>query len=281
MKLQVQCELNFQVHSYATSIVSFLALKAARQKVLEETLLVPADIRVEELDPLSEAHRFVRLEVRKETSFTLSYTATVETFYEQIHNIQEVAPVLVAQMPAAVIPYLLPSRYCQSDHLLRFAQHRFGRIENDFLKVRAITDWIYANVEYRSGSSNPQTSALDTITHQAGVCRDFAHLAIALCRALTIPARYFTCYAFKLSPPDFHACFEACLGGKWIVFDATRLAPLNGLVKIAHGRDAADVAVATSFGDIFLNSLKVSCQALEDDFVPFQPGSFNVSGLAY
>ena len=84
------------------------------------------------------------------------------------------------------------------------------------------------------GSTNSDTSAYDTVTQRAGVCRDFAHLGIALCRALNIPARYFTGYAYELDPPDFHACFECYLGGRWMVFDATRLAHLNGLVRIAH-----------------------------------------------
>jgi transglutaminase-like putative cysteine protease len=281
VKLQVQCELNYQVNSYATSILSFLALQAAKQNVLAETLLVTPDIKLEELGAGAHSHRFVRLEVKEAASIKISYQATVETFYEEINNILEVKPVLVAQMPEAVIPYLLPSRYCQSDQLLRFAQQRFGRLDNDYLKVTAIIDWIYANVAYVCGSSNPQTSAMDTITEQAGVCRDFAHVGIALCRALTIPARYFTCYAFKLNPPDFHACFEAYIGGKWIIFDATKSVPLNGLVKIAHGRDAADVAVATSFGDISLNSMQVGCEAITGDFVPFYYHAASSSGLSY
>jgi transglutaminase-like putative cysteine protease len=281
LKLQVQCELKYQVNSYATSIFSFLALKTTRQQVLEESLTVTPRLQVEELAAGADPHRFIRLELKVAAPLHLRYLATVQTLFEEVPDVAALEPVLVARMPAAVFPYLLPSRYCQSDHLLRFAQHHFGHLENDFSKVKAITKWIHANVEYVSGSSNAQTGALDTITQQAGVCRDFAHLAISLCRALTIPARYFTCYAYKLSPPDFHACFEAYLGGRWIVFDATRLAPLNGLVKIAHGRDAADVAIATSFGDISLTSIQVGCQTLDNLFVPVFYQENQVSGLAY
>ena len=114
--------------------------------------------------------------------------------------------------------------------------------------MTAITDWIHDNVEYVRGSTNSETSAYDTVTQRVGVCRDFAHLGIALCRALNIPARYFTGYAYELEPPDIHACFECYIGGTWMVFDATRLAHLNGLVRIAAGRDAADTAVASVFG---------------------------------
>lgn len=155
----------------------------------------------------------------------------------------------VAELDGDIIPFLFPSRYCQSDKLQKLAYTEFGAIENIYSKVLAITDWIYNNVEYVSGSTDSQTAALDTLTERVGVCRDFAHLAIALCRALSIPARYLTCYAYTLQPPDFHACFEAYIGGNWIVFDATRLVPLNSLVKIANGRDAADAAVASIFGN--------------------------------
>jgi len=281
MKLQVYCELNYQVSSPTTSILNILALKGPKQNILEENLLLAPNLKAEDLTSGNNDHRFIRLKLIEETALNITYKATVETLYEEVENILTIEPVRVAQMPPDVLPYLLPSRYCQSDQLVRFAQHRFGQIDNDFSKVIAITDWIYKNVEYVSGSSDSHTSAFDTITEQAGVCRDFAHLGIALCRALTIPARYFTCYAFKLDPPDFHACFEAYIGGKWIIFDATGLVPLNGLVKIAHGRDATDVSVTTSYGNISLNWMQVSCEALDANFVPFYYNNSSQTGLSY
>jgi len=153
--------------------------------------------------------------------------------------------------------------------LFRLAHNLFGNIENPFEKVVTLANWINRNVEYRSGSTNSQTSAYDTVTQQAGVCRDFAHLGIALCRALTIPARYFTGYAYQLKPGDFHACFEAYIGDEWILFDATKLVPLNGLIKIATGRDAADTAIANIFGDILFTSMLVECALADENFVPF------------
>src|SRR4026209_2982055 len=107
------------------------------------------------------------------------------------------------------------------------------------------------------------TSAFDTVTQRTGVCRDFSHLAIALCRALSIPARYFSGYAYQLDPPDFHACFEAFIGGRWSLFDPTRLAPLNGLVRIAMGRDAADASIATIFGRMLCTAMSVRCELLD------------------
>ncbi len=123
----------------------------------------------------------------------------------------------------------------------------------------AICDWIHANVEYLRGSTDSMTSAFDTVTQRTGVCRDFSHLGIALCRALNIPARYFAGYAYELEPPDFHACFECFIGGSWTVFDATQLAHLNGLVRIGTGRDAADAAVASIFGSATCRKMVVSC----------------------
>jgi transglutaminase-like putative cysteine protease len=115
----------------------------------------------------------------------------------------------------------------------------------------------------------------------AGVCRDFAHLGIALCRALTIPARYFTAYAYKLNPPDFHACFEAYLGNEWVLFDATKLVPLNGIVKIATGRDAADTAIASLFGNVSCKEINVSCKLAEEGFKPFYYKPAELKGLSY
>ncbi len=145
----------------------------------------------------------------------------------------------------------------------------------------AVTDWINRSIEYLSGSTNSETSACDTVTERAGVCRDFAHLGITLCRALSIPARYFTGYAFKLYPADFHACFEAYIGGHWVIFDATKLAPLNGLVKIATGRDAADAAVASIFGSVNCTFIEVGCEAVDADFVPFVTDKNDLKGIAY
>ena len=145
----------------------------------------------------------------------------------------------------------------------------------------AITDWIHDNVEYLRGSTDSVTSAYDTVTQRTGVCRDFSHLGIALCRALNIPARYFSGYAYELDPPDFHACFECFIGGSWVVFDATRLAHLNGLVRIGTGRDAADAAVASIFGSASCTQMTVSCQlAPGQKFTPIGRKHLNKSGVS-
>ena len=152
---------------------------------------------------------------------------------------------------------------------------------NEFEKVLAITEWIHQHVEYLSGSTNGETSACDTIIQMAGVCRDFAHVGIAFCRALDIPARYCSGYAIDLAPQDFHACFETYLSGYWILFDATKLAPLNGFVRIAIGRDAADTAVCNLFGKIYGSSMVVNSQLISGTMDPVFNTMNSSVGISY
>jgi transglutaminase-like putative cysteine protease len=248
---------------------------------MEESLTISPDMRMEEFTSRAGTSRFVRLKVNEHTNFTIDYSATVDMNYKVIDEHEAMGRIAVEDLDGDIIPFLFPSRYCQSDKLQKLAYKQFGNIDNIYAKVLSITDWIYNNVEYVSGSTNSRTSAFDTITERVGVCRDFAHLGIALCRALSIPARYFTGYAFKLNPPDFHACFEAYIGGHWIIFDPTRLVPLNGLVKIATGLDAADAAVATIFGSAYTNSMKVECDVADHNFVPFWYDKNSLKGLSF
>lgn len=269
MKFNLKSEINYQVASPTTFIFNIHALRTNSQQIISESLVLNPQLSVEEFTYNAGSGRFIRLKSMGNTSFTISYNATVETNYTIFDQRQEFQTVPVAELDGEIIPFLFPSRYCQSDKLQKLAYTQFGNIENIYSKVLAITDWIYNNVEYVSGSTDSQTSALDTITERVGVCRDFAHLGITLCRALSIPARYLTCYAYTLQPPDFHACFEAYIGGNWIVFDATRLVPLNSLVKIANGRDAADAAVASIFGNVVSTNIFVDCQLADNNFTPF------------
>jgi transglutaminase-like putative cysteine protease len=140
---------------------------------------------------------------------------------------------------------LRPSRYCPSDRLGGFAASRFGG-HDTVGTVRAITGWVYEHLLYQGGSSGPTTDAVDTLLAGAGVCRDFAHLTATLCRARDIPARVAAVYAPGLSPMDFHLVVETAIDGRWRVWDATRLAPRQSLMRIATGRDAADTAFATT-----------------------------------
>jgi len=149
------------------------------------------------------------------------------------------------EIPTESMVFTLPSRYCQSDLLARMARREFGQLPSGGRRVRTITDWVRQHVEYQYGTTNAKTSAFDTVTERIGVCRDFAHLVIAFCRALGIPARYASCYALGLEPPDFHSVAQVYLSGVWHNVDATTEAVRPALIPIAVGRDAADVAMMT------------------------------------
>ncbi|RYZ96722.1 MAG: transglutaminase family protein [Sphingobacteriaceae bacterium] len=281
MKFDVFTEMEYTAGAASTLILNINALRTPHQTVLNETFTVEPYLKAEELVSPYAENRLMRFEITEPGSIKVTYNATVDNSYT-LSNHKEDVEIPVAQLDPSILPYLYPSRYCQSDKLYRLANNMFGHIENPYSQVMALTDWIYNNVQYLSGFSNSQTSAYDTVTEQAGVCRDFAHLGIALCRALTIPARYFTGYSYRLRPQDFHACFEAYLGGNWVLFDATKLVPLNGLVKIATGRDAADTAIANLFGDVTFNSMKVNCKLAEGEkFEPIPYDGSGFQGLSY
>ncbi|QEM08640.1 transglutaminase-like domain-containing protein [Mucilaginibacter rubeus] len=281
MKFDVFSQMEYVVRSPGTLILNIHALRSPNQTILSEEFSLEPYIKFEELQTLQGESRLVRFDVSADTpDIKVTYKAVVDNCYE-VADFSELQETHVSELPSPVLPYLNPSRYCQSDKLYRLAHNMFGHITNPFEQVVELTNWIHKNVQYLSGSTNSQTSAFDTVTEQAGVCRDFAHLGIALCRALTIPARYFTGYAYHLKPADFHACFEAYLGGKWILFDATRLVPLNGLVKIATGHDAADSAIANIFGDVTFTTMQVSCELAEDGFEPFYYVDGEFKGLSY
>ena len=150
--------------------------------------------------------------------------------------------------------YIYPSRYCQSDRLVKLAINEFGTLWQGHARVQAIRDWVRQHVAFTSNTSNSKTSAVDTLIARVGVCRDFAHLMIALCRAVNIPARFATGTDYgadpSLGPPDFHAYVEVYLGDRWYIFDPSGTAIPMGCVRFGTGRDAADVAFATIFGNV-------------------------------
>nr|MDT0656612.1 transglutaminase family protein [Micromonospora sp. DSM 115978] len=160
---------------------------------------------------------------------------------------------------------LRPSRYCPSDRLAGFAAGTFGHLDSDADRVRAIVDYVHGHLAYEAGVSGPTTDAADTLLAGRGVCRDFAHLTTALCRAVDVPARVAAVYAPGLSPMDFHLVTEAAVDRAWYVWDATRLAPRQSLLRIATGRDAADVAFSTVLdGRLDLTGMRVTAVAPGD-----------------
>lgn len=280
MLFNVSCELEYAAKFPSTLILNIQAQRNASQTILSEQLTVTPRVSVSEFALEHNGNRFLRLETGRHKTIAISYSASVECDV-RVYAAGAVEATPVSALDSSAIPYLFPSRYCQSDRLSRLAWDLFGQIENPHKKVMAVADWIHDNVEYLRGSTDSMTSAFDTVTQRTGVCRDFAHLGIALCRALNIPARYFAGYAYQLDPPDFHACFECFIAGNWVVFDATRLAPLNGLVRIGTGRDAADASVASMFGNIRPAAHTVECSlATGQTFTPLDRQQLDRRGVA-
>lgn len=161
------------------------------------------------------------------------------------------------ELPDTALQFLLQSRYCPSDQMNEQAREVVRDAKPGYAQVEAIRAWIHENIKYERGSSDESTTALDTYEQRAGVCRDFAHVGISLCRALVIPARMVVGYLHRLEPMDLHAWFDAFVGGRWYTFDATQAEPRGGRIVVGHGRDAADVALTTPFGKIEHKSMKV------------------------
>ncbi|PKQ43702.1 transglutaminase-like domain-containing protein [Confluentibacter flavum] len=280
MTFNVNSSLSYVVNGPTTFIFNIQALNTNNQRVLEEKLEIEPQMNFEQYTSHDGNSRFIRLKVQQPTNFTLTYSAVVEMNYTIIDESNSAKTVPVVELDSYIASFLYPSRYCQSDQLMKFSFKEFGNYGSVYETVVAITDWIHANIEYTLGSTNSQTSAINTITERVGVCRDFAHLGMALCRALSIPARYFTGYAYQLNPQDFHACMEVYIDGNWIIFDSTKLAPLNGLVKISNGRDAADSAVASIFGNAIGTNVYVNCQVTGEYFEPFNYSN-NQKGISF
>ena len=265
MAFQLNAELQYDVLMRSTMLLSVHALATRNQKLRMESFTVTPGVVWEELPVGSGGNRYIRLDTGDATRLEVSYAVVAETRHKIVDH-EEIQGIPISEIHRSAISYLFPSRYCQSDRMGRLAMKMFGNIEHPYHQTVAIADWIFNNIDYLSGTTNEETSAYDTVTQRAGVCRDFAHLGIAFCRALSIPARYYAGYACDMQPPDFHACFEACIGNRWFIFDPTQRAALNGLVRIATGRDAADAAVATIFGQMQMTGMSVSC--VSDEFQP-------------
>ena len=274
MEYNVNAQLVYNAEEPGTLVLNIRALQEGDESLVIE----PGPISY--FDYRSDINRLLVLPVVEPGVVSISYSSVVKSQFDFI-DFSGLTPKPISELDPAVMLYLHPSRYCQSDKMARLALRLFGKIDNEFEQVLAITEWIYQHVEYLSGSTNGETSAYDTIIQMAGVCRDFAHVGIAFCRALDIPARYCSGYAFNLVPQDFHACFEAYLSGYWIIFDATKLAPLTGFVRIAIGRDAADTAVCNLFGKIYGGSMVVDSQLISGTMDPIFNSLDSSVGISY
>lgn len=256
--------LQYRVLDPATFVFNIAVMRNAHQEVLSEALRLDPALDYEQQAGQADRSRYLRVNMTTPGPFQIDYRAQVELspHHAPAGTISEVAP---AQLPLQVMPFLYPSRYCESDRLARLALLQFGHLLPGYSRVQGICNWIHDNVQYLSGSTSSDTSAFNTVTERAGVCRDFAHLGIAFCRALSIPARFVSGYVVGLDPPDFHAAFEAYLGDRWYLFDPTRLVHLDSLVRVGTGHDASDVSFATIFGPVEMTGMTLF---IEGDGVP-------------
>lgn len=182
----------------------------------------------------------------------------------------------VKDLPDEALQFLLASRYCEVDQLSPAAWELFGAVPGGWAKVQAVCDWVNQRVAFDYARARPTKTALDVYTERAGVCRDFTHLAVTFCRALNIPARYCNGYLGDIGispvdlPMDFNAWFEAYIGGRWYTFDARHNEPRIGRVLIARGRDAADVAMITTFGAQKLGRFTVVTEEVPEQDIPLE-----------
>jgi transglutaminase-like putative cysteine protease len=257
MTLSVGCTLGYQVLTPTAHFTfNILANTDAQQRLVAESVICTPEVPSERIST-SKGNRVFRVDAPT-GPFELRYAATLEVVRPPPPA--ELRADNPGRLPLTVLTYMLPSRYCESDRFAPIAWELFGKIENRVEQVREICRWVDANLEYKPGATDSRTSAWDVWQLRKGVCRDYTHLAIALCRALSIPARYVGCYAAGLEPMDFHACFEAHLGGHWHLFDPSDNIAPDQIVVIARGRDAANASLTTIFGKVTVGPVKVTCE---------------------
>ena len=240
--------LDYEVTQPAHFLFHIESAFHASHNIIEERLSITPSMKVRTFCDERNGNRFVRLDAAKGV-LSLNYRAKIELNSVALPLHLDEAP--VTSVPDDVLRYLMPSRYCESDIMSRAAQQLFGHLPQGLSRVRAVEEWLHASIYYMPGFSNSTTTAQEVFVQRAGVCRDFAHLGITLCRALNIPARLVVGYVYFNEPPqDFHAVFEAWLDNQWVLFDGTKMAPIDRLVRVGTGRDAKDVAFATIFGGV-------------------------------
>ena len=253
MRLKIDVELDYHFAQAADVLLAVEVAQLPDQRLIEDLLTVDG---AGPLRPIAGEDGIGRRTwMDASGSFLARYRATLDV--ERPAAAIDGLPIAPARdLPAEVVPYLWPSRYCEADRFEAFVTRSFDGIEGG-AKVTAMAEWIKDHLDYRLGSSDSSTTAVDAFVARRGVCRDYAHLMASFARAAGIPARLVSAYAWRLDPPDFHAVVEVWLGGAWRLVDATGLAPIEGLARICVGRDATDIAFMTIFGEALMRSQSV------------------------
>jgi len=262
----IETVLEYHVAAPSHLVLNIEAARVDSQKVLSEKLTIEPPVEINAYGDEGSGNRFFRFDVQP-GPLKIQYSTKVQ-------RSPKVVPANLAEAPVNLVPnevlhYLMPTRYCEFDLMSRAAQQLFGDLPTGIGRVQAVVDWIHDSITYEPGSSVSTTTARDVFVERAGVCRDFAHLGITLCRALNIPARLVVGYVWFDEPPqDFHAVFEAWVGGQWVLFDATRMAPVDRLVRVGTGRDAKDVAFCTIFGPVSMTAKSITVREYQDQNAP-------------
>ncbi|MXO92335.1 transglutaminase family protein [Erythrobacter arachoides] len=251
MPIDITAKFTFTLERPTDLLLQFEAADIPEQTILSsETKLSPAihTARVPAQDDVGE-----RIWVRAEGEYAVDYRARVDV-KRLVPDLGQLSALDPHDLPGEAVEYLFDSRYCQADRMQAFVEDEFGKLSGGE-RVVAMRDWIANHFHYTPGSSDATTTALDTFVERRGICRDYAHVMVTFARASTIPARYVSCFAPGVTPPDFHAVAEVFLcdpttpgGGAWYIVDATGMADPAHTAKIGIGRDAADVSFLTTFG---------------------------------
>jgi transglutaminase-like putative cysteine protease len=261
LTVRLGCELTYFTSRSTPALILVRPDSSPDQRIQCETYThEPPQRAQEEID--SHGNRVDRIVLQPGTT-VIRHDAMVQVSSGPEPELISQRPVPVEELPLSVLRYTLPSRYCDSDRLNDFSRDHFDSCEQGAATVRAISDWVHNNIEYRFGAGSRFTTAADVLRQGYGVCRDFAHVTIALCRTFNIPARYATSHLADIAdqgtgtPMDFHANAEVYLAHRWWTVDARFNRPRIGRVKIACGMDASETALSTLYGGVDLVSFYV------------------------
>jgi len=276
-KFRIQTELRYEVLVEGWLILNIAAARCGGQRLWDEKLFNNLGLDFQEQIAPDGSTRFHGISVPV-GPLVINYELMVERSDETFAGAWAPWEANLVDLPSGVVPYLYPSRYCESDKLARFAAKEFGHLSPGHSRVAAICNWIHDRIEYLPGATDEHTTAVDCLISRAGVCRDFAHLGISFCRALGVPARYASAYVYQMPAPDFHACFEVWLGDRWWYYDATRLAAQPGFILIGTGHDAVDTSFATMSMGVQFSSMEISVQKISPGPLDYtiSPISFRV-----
>lgn len=266
VKFDLSLELNYDVQQPTDFEFMVHAAKTKQQRVVSEKFFTTPQLNFKPEVCAFFGNRHVRMHADV-GPLKINYSGVVEVHHHTAQP-ESLCEIPVSALPFEVLHYLRPSRYCPSDSFFQMAVQEFGNMQPGYVRVQAICDWVRERTRFQVGTSNTFSTAIDTFTNGVGVCRDFAHLMITMCRTLNIPARYVTGIDFgadpALGPMDFHAYVEVFLSDRWYIFDATGICHTTGLVRIATGHDANDVPFATIFGKVVGYQPILTMIALDD-----------------